>query len=104
MDLNVILPYIIGIAGTILAHKLGVPIPMLPAPTPGPLTPSPTPQPVPTPVPSPAPGPVPLDPAKRPSNVYLGWLLQVKAGTVKLDELDAVLLGQVKGMVNEIAK
>lgn len=101
MDLATIIPYVLGAAAAILGHKLGVPIPMLPPPTPGPLTPAPsplTPSPV---VPSPTPGPTPqpVHPVDRPTTAFLAYLWQVKAGVVRLDDLDTITLGQIREML-----
>lgn len=111
MDFNLILPYLLGAVAVVVAHRFGIQVPMLPVPT----TPSPfggtAPAPAPAPVQQalyqqlvPPPAPPPLPPAERPSTIYLHWLLQVKAGLVKLDDLDRIGLDQVQSVLKDLPR
>lgn len=110
MDFNLILPYLLGAVAVVIAHRFGIQVPMLPAPTiPSPFAKPPV-APLATPVTSlyqtytPPPAPAPLPPAERPSTIYLHWLLQVKSGLVKLDDLDKIGLDQVQSVLKDLPK
>ena len=109
MDFNLILPYLLGAVAVVVAHRFGIQVPMLPVPT----TPSPFGGTAPAPAPVqqalyqqlvPPPAPPPLPPAERPSTIYLHWLLQVKAGLVKLDDLDRIGLDQVQSVLKDLPR
>lgn len=108
MDFNLILPYLIGAVAVVLAHRFGIQVPMLPVPT----TPSPFKKAEAAPAAQqavyqqivPPPAPAPLPPAERPSTIYLHWLLQVKSGLYKLDDLDKIGLDQVQSVLKDLPR
>lgn len=82
-DMNVLLPYLLSAALGFIASKLGIKLPnIMPTPNPTPVTPE----------------------VDKPLKDCLTYLLEVKAGLKKLDELDKQTLVTLAPLVAELSK